>query len=158
MIFVWKEKKKKCVTIFNEERGSTLIELLLYVATFIIIAFITLFFIVFFQKGTYLRITADEMQWGLFEYELHQMLASQSYHDIVIHPNTTLRLVGEHRTIFIEKYQDMIRFRSNQGGHVPLLTNVQNVSFSEERDMIVVFVTMKGGEQFEGYFYTNIQK
>lgn len=158
MLFVWKERKRTSVTIFNEERGSTLIELLLYVATFIIIAFITVFFIMFFQKGTVLKITANEMQWGLFEYELHQMLAAQPYVDVVIHPSTTLRLVEEHRTTFIEKYQDMIRFRSHQGGHVPLLVNVQDVFFSEERGMIVVTVTMKGGEQFEGYFYPYIQE
>jgi len=131
---------------------------LLYVATFILIAFITVFFIVFFQKGTVLKVTADEMQWGLFEYELHQMLVNQPYVDVVIHPSTTLRLVEEHRTIFIEKYQDMIRFRSQQGGHVPLLVNVQDVFFTEERGMIVVKVIMKGGEQFEGYFYPTIQE
>lgn len=158
MPFVWKEKMKKCAMTFNEERGSTLIELLLYVATFIIIAFITVFFITFFQKGTHFKITADEMQWGLFEYELHQMLTTQPYRNIVIHPETTLRLIEEHRTTFVEKYQDMIRFRSAQGGHVPLLINVHDVYFSMEREMIRVVVTMKGGEQFEGYFYPSIQE
>lgn len=56
----------------------------------------------------------------------------------------------------LEFYQDMLRFRSEAGGHVPLITGLKRGNFIVKDDLIVIKMTNKQNQVSEMYL-TNDQ-
>lgn len=56
----------------------------------------------------------------------------------------------------LEFYQDMLRFRSEAGGHVPLITGLKRGNFIVKDDLIIIKMTNKQNQVSEMYL-TNDQ-
>ncbi|BDR56375.1 ComGF family competence protein [Xylocopilactobacillus apis] len=62
-------------------------------------------------------------------------------------------------TIFLEKYKNMIRVRGIMGGHMPLLTDIDNLIYERSNNETVKETIYSNGKKFEGYlFFSPTQK
>lgn len=57
----------------------------------------------------------------------------------------------------LEFYQDMLRFRSEAGGHVPLVTGLKKGNFIVKDDLIVIKMTNKENQVSEMYLTNDNQ-
>jgi len=57
----------------------------------------------------------------------------------------------------LEFYKDMLRTRTEQGGHVPLVMNLNNCTFKVKKDLIIIRMTDKKNRVSEMYL-TNDQQ
>lgn len=59
---------------------------------------------------------------------------------------------GEKKNFVIEQYQDMIRTKTNSGGHMPLLLDVDHAEFHTEERQIKLWIKEKDGRRTELIF------
>ncbi|BDR58540.1 ComGF family competence protein [Xylocopilactobacillus apicola] len=61
--------------------------------------------------------------------------------------------VSNGNTVFLERYKNMIRVRSVNGGHMPLLTGIDQLSYQQENNETIKEKVVINGKKFETYIF-----
>lgn len=61
--------------------------------------------------------------------------------------------VSNDSVIFLERYKNMIRIRGVNGGHMPLLFGVDELTYEKENDEVVKEKIKNNGKIFESYLF-----
>ncbi|WP_438310727.1 competence type IV pilus minor pilin ComGF [Sporosarcina sp. FA9] len=135
---------------FNQS-GYTLIESLFHLIISAI--FLQLFVLFFFWKAPIEATYSDvnSMEWELFAIDLQKLLVEVQEIE-TISGNMGIQFLTGDNSIRVEKSSSVIRKRTNQVGHVPLLTGIQSVIFSLTEINLIVHVIMQDGTQRERSF------
>lgn len=135
----------------SNQSGYTLIESLFQLI--ILSIFLQLFVLFFFWKSPIEEQYSDikSMEWELFAIDLQQLLVEVQEIE-TISGNMGIQFMTGENSIRVEKNSSVIRKRINRVGHVPLLTEVQAVTFSLTEINLIVYVIMRDGTQKERSF------
>lgn len=70
--------------------------------------------------------------------------------------DSNMQILSNNNLYFIEFYKDMIRKRSTNGGHEPILIHVNygHFKYDKQRNIITLTVYMKNGKKYEKNFYS----
>lgn len=70
--------------------------------------------------------------------------------------DSNMQILSNNNLYFIEFYKDMIRKRSTNGGHEPILIHVNygDFKYDKQRNIITLTVYMKNGKKYEKNFYS----
>lgn len=136
------------------ERGYTLLEALLQLVVFVLIAHLVVFIMLWFAEMKTTVLSNEQSKWELFVYDLNMYL-----HDI---SSFTIRQ-DQKRITFqaadaihqIDCYSNIIRDQVS-GGHVPMLIGINKCQFQYEKDMLTVAVELPSGIKKERTFYVPI--
>lgn len=136
----------------EDNRGYTLMESLLHLVIFAIFA--QLFLLFFLWKEPIERHHMDKTNtaWELFALDLQADLVD--IRTFALHDDRQGLQVrnGHDELIDIERTNNVIRRRKDGEGHVPLLTEMHSVHFTESGEYLHVEVTLQDGTRKERSF------
>ncbi|WP_347401320.1 competence type IV pilus minor pilin ComGF [Candidatus Enterococcus courvalinii] len=89
----------------------------------------------------------DQKEWLIFLTQFENEVAGSTLFDI---QRKQFRYVIENKTYIIEQYQSIVRKRQTAGGHQPMLMNVDEFSFEERDNEVILEVTFENGERGYG--------
>ncbi|MBE1553762.1 competence type IV pilus minor pilin ComGF [Sporosarcina limicola] len=135
----------------TDQRGYTLLESIFQLM--IMVAFIQLFLLFFFWKEPIEQQYSDysATEWELFSIDLQLLLSDIS--DIQLRDEgRTIRIRNSRGIIDISQSNTVIRQQVYGKGHVPLLTEIQSVTYAFDGMELVAYVTMRDGSHKERGF------
>ncbi|MFJ7975077.1 competence type IV pilus minor pilin ComGF [Peribacillus sp. NPDC096379] len=135
---------KRFVTQLNN-RGFTLIEMLLSLSIFILIAGMIVQLYVVVGKELYQDKRLNQMEWEIFLQQIKGELWQSSSQTIL---NDSIYMVVGENIISIEKYDHILRRRVNRTGHQIMLQNVSSFHCRMEGNKIVISVKDLAGNTF----------
>ena len=122
-------KRYKLTSLFNE-RGFTLVDMLLAFSIFLIIAaFIPLSINMIYRIGD-VDDRIQRMEWEVFISQVKKEIRMSEYVEVDIN-NNRLLLLKDGRQILYEKYSSNVRRRVDTKGHEILLQNIETLSFEK---------------------------
>ncbi|PLT29180.1 competence type IV pilus minor pilin ComGF [Peribacillus deserti] len=131
----------------KNEKGFTLIEMLLSLVILSTISSLILTGVVFLKKDLEVK-SIDKLEWEIF---LHQVNRDVRTSNTQIASGSTLTLFVKERAITIEKYQDKIRRRVDGSGHEILLQNVGAFNVKQGEQGLNLEVKDKYGGQVQAF-------
>lgn len=146
---------RKLINSVNE-KGYTLLESLFQLLIFSIFA--QLFVMFFFWKGMMEEqyFNSSTTEWELFSLEFQELL--MDIHQLSVSSGkNSVRITKGDEVHVVEQYHSLIRRTKKEGGHVPMLTGIRNVSFQRNEHFIMATVTMQSGKIFEKDFIIHDQ-
>ncbi|CAM3122983.1 competence type IV pilus minor pilin ComGF [Filibacter tadaridae] len=128
----------------SDEGGYSLLESMFHLL--IMAIFIQFFLLFFFWKGPIERQYADytSTEWELFAVDMQSVLSDVTAIDDPL-DGSSLRLWKGTDSIIIEQRSSTIRKRVKENGHIPLFTNVKEVTFSLDGSTLTTDVLMVDG-------------
>ncbi|KMY50785.1 competence type IV pilus minor pilin ComGF [Peribacillus loiseleuriae] len=135
---------KRFVTQLNN-RGFTLIEMLLSLSIFILIAGMIVQLYVVVGKELHQDKSLNQMEWEIFLQQVKEELWLSSSQTIL---NDNIYMVVGEDIVSIEKYNQILRRRVNRTGHQIMLQNVSSFHCRLEGYKIVISVKDLAGNTF----------
>ncbi|MGE8078102.1 competence type IV pilus minor pilin ComGF [Peribacillus loiseleuriae] len=135
---------KRFVTQLNN-RGFTLIEMLLSLSIFILIAGMIVQLYVAVGKELHQDKRLNQMEWEIFLQQIKEELWLSSSQTIL---NDSIYMVVGEDIVSIEKYNQILRRRVNRTGHQIMLQNVSSFHCRLEGYKIVISVKDLAGNTF----------
>ena len=116
----------------------------------ILLQFVILFF---YWKMPIERQLEDyyETEWELFAIDLQKLLVDVEDFDVLF-GERAISFTNDRGEIQIGQSNSVIRKLTNTNGHIPLYTNIYNVTFTQEGYELNVVVTMTDGTERERRF------
>ena len=122
-------KRYKLTSLFNE-RGFTLVDMLLAFSIFLIIAaYIPLSINMIYRIGD-VDDRIQRMEWEVFISQVKKEIRMSEHVEVDIN-NNRLLLLKDGRQILYEKYSSNVRRRVDTKGHEILLQNIETLSFEK---------------------------
>jgi competence protein ComGF len=122
-------KRYKLTSLFNE-RGFTLVDMLLAFSIFLIIAaYIPLSINMIYRIGD-VDDRIQRMEWEVFISQVKKEIRMSEHVEVDIN-NNRLLLLKDGRQILYEKYSSNVRRRVDTKGHEILLQNIESLSFEK---------------------------
>ncbi|WP_079530640.1 competence type IV pilus minor pilin ComGF [Halobacillus hunanensis] len=129
------------------DRGFTLIESLFCLTLLSILLTLSLPLLKLIDSPLYSEDLSVHQFFTFLEEEIN--LSSQ-----VLSSNNKLSITDpDGRLVTISKYNDVVRRQVNQTGHELLITNIRNLTFTQEKDLLIVSLVLKDGTSYEKVLY-----
>jgi competence protein ComGF len=139
------KKLMKQSVIPSEDKGFTLVEMLVSLVIFLFITTFVLHTFILFNGKVKDRGTINKKEWEIF---LHQT-KSEVWQSTNQHTEPSkLYLVIGSDIVLIEKYQDIIRRRLNNTGHEIMLQNVSGFQTEVKGRLVTITVMDKQGKEY----------
>ncbi|MBM7693284.1 prepilin-type N-terminal cleavage/methylation domain-containing protein [Peribacillus deserti] len=141
------QKKVELCDLAKNEKGFTLIEMLLSVVILSTLASLILTGMIFLKKDFEVK-SINKMEWELFLHQINRDIRTSTMQTAA---GSTLTLFVKNRTITIEKYQDKIRRRIDGSGHEILLQNTQSFHVKTEGEGLNLEVKDQYGNSLNAF-------
>ncbi|MFD2925962.1 competence type IV pilus minor pilin ComGF [Halobacillus naozhouensis] len=131
----------------GNNRGFTLIESLFCLTLLSVLLTLSLPLLKFIDSPAYSADLSAHQFFTFIEGEINQSLK-------VISLNNELSITDpDERLITISKYNDGVRRQVDQTGHELLITNIQNLTFTQKNHLLTVSLVLKDGTTYEKVLY-----
>ncbi|MEH6940377.1 competence type IV pilus minor pilin ComGF [Bacillus sp. JJ722] len=137
--------------MLKQERGFTLIEMLLSLVTFIIMATLLLQIVLVVQPVRPTSKVLNHMEWEIF---LNNLKREVRRGDNTTVSEKRMYISNSNSITTIEQYGIMLRRRVDFSGHEVMLHNVKNFTVSKIDQMITVHVTDTSDNDYEAILLT----
>ncbi|WP_335502886.1 competence type IV pilus minor pilin ComGF [Bacillus sp. JJ722] len=137
--------------LLKQERGFTLIEMLLSLVTFIIMATLLLQIVLVVQPVRPTSKVLNHMEWEIF---LNNLKREVRRGDNTTVSEKRMYISNSNSITTIEQYGIMLRRRVDFSGHEVMLHNVKNFTVSKIDQMITVHVTDTSDNDYEAILLT----
>lgn len=137
--------------LLKQQRGFTLIEMLLSLAVFIIIAALVLQIVLVVQPARPTSKVLNHMEWEVF---LNNLKREVRRGDDTTVSKTRMYISNSNSITTIEQYGIMLRRRVDFSGHEVLLHNVKNFTVSKLDQIITINVTDMSDKKYEAILLT----
>jgi len=138
------------------ERGYTLLEAMLQLVVFVLIAHLVVFIMLWFAEMKITVLSDEQSKWELFVYDLNTYVNDISSFEIR-KDQKRITFQAADTVHNIDCYRNIIRDQVN-GGHVPMLVGINKCQFRYEKDMLTVAVELPSGIKKERTFYVPVFK
>lgn len=138
--------------LFKNNSAFTLVETLL--ALFIVSIMSILLFSSVHVISSYVK--RNDSNLSQFIQAVNYMENELSFSIIKEISDSNMQILSNNNLYFIEFYKGMIRKRSTNGGHEPILIHVNygDFKYDKQRNIITLTVYMKNGKKYEKNFYS----
>lgn len=137
--------RKSVCRKLTDDSGYTLLESLLHLSAFLLLAHLSVIILLIVGKTVSLSTDTEEIEWELFSSELlSSLLQSESL--TIQNGSRGIQLEQNGEWVEIEYYTGMIRRQKDGKGHEPLLLSVEHAEFLLDGHVLLLTVHFKSGK------------
>lgn len=142
-----------CQSSLNKmtQQGFTLLETIVASAIFLLIVTLMQLMLTQYQQFETRLYEDRQIEWHAFLIATEKEL--QGAKDIHCTSQKITFLSKQNKSFLYEVKGNMIRKRTDKGGHQPVLLNVQSVTFSQQNQKILIRVTFDHDKTYRGEIY-----
>ncbi|MED1748820.1 MULTISPECIES: competence type IV pilus minor pilin ComGF [Bacillus] len=150
------KRRRYAFVMLNDEQGFTLVQALWKLQLFLFLSFgCVLIFSVAEKAHPFEEISQfSQMEWKQTVLQLEEEL-SRALAVRAVKEGKVLEYISDQgRVVRIEPYQEMLRKRMDQAGHLPLLQKVKQFRVRTDQQTTILEVTDVSGKVYEAIFFT----